>query len=145
MIFQQQEKLVNLVMLKDLQVNGVKMRQRKAQKAMKVAPFFSAKAKGLFPQPLFCYNLPFIPAFPTLDAKERAFLVSTCFNQGQTKQRNAFNFTGVGQNLCLCPAAVSLSLQVVSDTLHLQIPNSTQSLHEAWPLHHNQQHVYNHM
>lgn len=40
MIFQQQEKLMNLVMLKDIQVNGVKMRQRKAQKAMKVAPFF---------------------------------------------------------------------------------------------------------
>lgn len=144
MKFQQQEKIVNLVMLKYLLVNGIKMRKRKAQKAMKVAPF-SAKAKGLFLLPFLGLRLPFTPAFPTLNAKERAFLVSTCFNQGQAEQRNAFNFTGVGQNMCLCPAAVLLSLQMVSDTLHLQIHNSTQSLHEGWPLHHNQQHVYNHM
>lgn len=80
--------------------------------------FFSAKAKGgLFSLPLLCLKLPFSPAFPTLDAKERACLVSIYAIQGQNKLmlklRNAFIFTGVEHKLCLCLAAFSLSLEVV--------------------------------
>jgi len=41
-------KTMNYVTLKDVQVNSVKMRQRKGQKAMKVTSFFLLRQKETF-------------------------------------------------------------------------------------------------
>lgn len=93
---------------------------------------FSAKAiGGLFPLPLLCSKLPFSTAFPNLDAKERACLVSIYFNQGQNKLKSeAHVYFHKGRTSFVFVSCSSLAV-TKSGFKHFPFANP-QSLHEAW-------------